>query len=111
LDDLARWARQNTPKDAVFQFAEAGRDLAPGVFRARATRALYVDWKAGGQVNFQKHFSDVWWQRWQKVEKPQTLDRYRELGIDYVVFNAGGGVPTGAEAVYSNARYVVFKLT
>ena len=110
LDDLGRWARQNTAKDALFQFANAGRDLAPGVFRARATRALYADWKAGGQVNFQKQFSDLWWQRWQQVEKPQTLDKYRQLGIDYVVFSAGDGVPADAEPVYANARYVVFKL-
>jgi hypothetical protein len=110
LDELARWARQNTPKDALFQFADAGRDLPPGVFRARATRALYADWKAGGQVNFHKQFSELWWQRWQQIEKPRTLEQYRELGIDYVVFKAGSTVPTGGLPVYANARYVVFKL-
>ena len=109
LDELARWARENTPKDALFQFADAGRDLPPGVFRARAGRALYVDWKAGGQVNFHKQFSDEWWRRWQKLEKPLSLDAYRTLGIDYVVFKAGNG-PAGVAPVYSNAKYVVYNL-
>ena len=58
LDSLAQWARDETPKDAVFQFADSGRGLEPGVFRARARRALYVDWKAGGQVNFLPDFRD-----------------------------------------------------
>jgi hypothetical protein len=114
LDDLADWARQNTAKDALFQFADFNRELAPGVFRARAVRALYADWKAGGQVNFHKQFSDLWWKRWQAVEKPQSLDTYRALGIDYVVFKAGrdssGTAPQAAAPVYSNSRYVVYKL-
>lgn len=109
LDELARWARDSTPKDALFQFADAGRDLPPGVFRARARRALYADWKAGGQVNFLKSFSPVWWERWQKIEKPQPLSTYRELGIDYVVFRTGNAPPQAAP-VYSNSEYSVFKL-
>jgi hypothetical protein len=110
LDNLAQWARNRTPKDAVFQFADAGQDLAPGVFRARATRALFVDWKAGGQVNFHKQFSELWWKRWQVTEELQSLDRYREEGIDYVVFKAGADTLVGATPVYSNSKYAVFKV-
>ena len=56
---------RNTPKDAVFQFGDAERRLEPGVFRARAKRALYVDWKAGGQVNFLQPFAMLWAERWE----------------------------------------------
>jgi hypothetical protein len=110
LDELATWARQSTAKDALFQFADAGRELPPGVFRARAKRALYVDWKAGGQVNFHRQFSKIWSERWKLGEKPQPLDAYRAKDIDYVVFKAGAGLPSGQQPVYSNAKYVVFKL-
>ena len=50
LDQLSIWARSSTPKDAVFQFADIGKGLDPGIFRAQAERAIYVDWKGGGQV-------------------------------------------------------------
>jgi hypothetical protein len=110
LNQLAEWARQNTAKDAMFQFADAGRDLAPGVFRARAVRALFADWKAGGQVNFHREFAMLWWERWQLVEDRQTLERYRALGVDYVVFSAGPNAPTDNSPVYSNAAYKVYQL-
>ncbi len=87
LTRLATWAAQNTPKDSVFLFPEAGHSLEPGVFRAQALRAVYVDWKGGGQANFLPQFGLEWWRRYQDVmTKPQTLEHYRSLGIDYVVF-------------------------
>ena len=87
LTQLSTWAAQNTPKDAVFLFPQAGHSLEPGVFRARALRALYVDWKSGGQANFLPEFGLEWWRRYQDVmTKPQTLAHYRSLGIDYVIF-------------------------
>ena len=43
-------------QEAVFQFGDAAGGWSPGVFRVRAKRALYVDWKAGGQVNFLPSF-------------------------------------------------------
>src|ERR1019366_671183 len=51
LAQLSAWARANTERDAVFVFPGAGRSLAPGIFRSDAQRAVYVDWKGGGQVN------------------------------------------------------------
>jgi hypothetical protein len=105
LDELAAWARTSTPKNALFQFADSGSQLPPGVFRARALRALYADWKAGGQVNFQKAFGELWWERWKKVENPQPLEVYELLGIDYVVFQTP--LPD-AVPVYQNARYYVY---
>jgi hypothetical protein len=109
LDELAGWARQNTSNDAVFQFVGVGRGLQPGVFRARSLRALYTDWKSGGQVNFHPAFAELWRERWEQVREPQSLDRYRELGIDYAVFPAAKKL-ADATPTYSNAEWVVYRL-
>jgi hypothetical protein len=107
LGDLIRWAQSSTSKDAVFQFADVRRGLQPGIFRARAVRAIYADWKAGGQVNFLHDFGDLWWERWQMAERAQPLRRYSEAGIDYVVFTAARA-PKGAPPAYRNSDWVVF---
>ncbi len=108
LDELAQWARQATPKEAVFHFPDAGKELYPGIFRAKSLRAVYVDWKAGGQINFLPRLGFEWWRRWQ-LAGAGGLDatapaRYRELGIDYVVVRTPRRIP-GCEPVFSNARF------
>jgi hypothetical protein len=89
LDQLSTWARSATPKDAVFQFADAGKGLDPGIFRAQALRAIYVDWKGGGQVNYLSGFAAEWWRRWLQTNqnrfKPRDLPKYAALGIRYIV--------------------------
>ena len=113
LEQLSAWARTSTSRDAVFLFADAGRDLAPGIFRAEAVRAIYVDWKSGGQVNFFKDLGEEWWSRWQQTLAqpfdPRDVTRYRRLGIDYIVVNPKNRLPDAAPA-FENARYVVYKL-
>lgn len=109
LNELAAWARSSTPKDAVFQFADVRRGLEPGVFRARALRAIYADWKAGGQANFLDTFALEWARRWRAVERPQPLHRYASLGIDYVVFTAGKA-PKDFRPVYANERWAVYQV-
>lgn len=106
LNALARWAQTSTDKNALFQFADIRRGLEAGVFRARALRAVYADWKAGGQVNFQHGFGAEWATRWQMVERTKPLEKYRQLGIDYVIYSAGKS-PAGAEPVFKNSRWVV----
>lgn len=108
LNELSNWAKQNTPKEAMFQFADAGQNQDPGVFRARALRALYVDWKSGGQVNFLKSFASEWWSRWLSIEKVQPLANYKALGIDYVVFQTAHRLKD-VQPVYENGKYVVYK--
>jgi hypothetical protein len=108
LNELSEWARANTPKDALFQFADAGQSQEPGVFRARSLRALYVDWKSGGQVNFLPAFAGEWWRRWQLVEKVHSLNKYRALGIDFVVFQKAHRL-NDVQPVYENGRYVVYR--
>ncbi len=111
LDDLARWARQATPRNAVFLFPDARKSLEPGVFRARALRPIYVDWKSGGQVNFLPRFAFQWWERWRRTGegrfKPWHVPAYGRWGIDFFVLPPEKRLPDRPPA-YENARYVVY---
>jgi uncharacterized protein DUF6798 len=111
LSQLSAWARSDTPPDSVFLFADAGRSLEPGVFRSEALRAVYVDWKGGGQVNYLRAFAEQWWFRWQQTLarefKPVDLARYEGLGIQYVVLQPKNRLQE--PVVFENARYVVYR--
>lgn len=106
LDELSKWATNNTPQNAVFQFADVRRGAEPGVFRANAERAVFADWKAGGQANFLPDFARVWADRWKRVERPQPISLYRDLNIDYVVFSTRKA-PKGLTPVWSNGSWSV----
>lgn len=111
LDALSRWARASTPQDAVYLFPDAGRQLEPGVFRADALRAVYVDWKAGGQVNFLPGFARQWWVRWQQTMagkfQPADCARFKALGVDYVVVKPRNRIAARVP-VYENSRFLVY---
>lgn len=108
LQQVVEWARTSTPQDAVFLFADVRRGLQPGIFRARAKRAIYADWKAGGQVNFLHNFGDLWWERWKLAERVQPLSKYSGLGINYVIFSVAKA-PKGAAPVFLNGKWAVFR--
>ena len=107
---LSAWARGTTPKNALFHFQQAGHELYPGIFRAEALRAVYVDWKAGGQVNYFKSLGEEWWLRWQETmllyPGPAEL---KQRGVDYVVAKTASGW-RGGTLVYSNGSYAVYRL-
>lgn len=111
VEQLSTWARTSTPRDSVFVFPDAGRSLAPGIFRAQAIRAVYVDWKGGGQINFFQDFAAEWWFRWQQTVgrgfAPQDLPRYGALGIQYVVLQPKDRLPR--PAAFENSAYVAYK--
>jgi hypothetical protein len=111
LAELARWARSSTPRQSVFLFPDADRGLDPGIFRAEALRAVYVDWKTGGQVNFMKQFGEEWWKRWQMAMtvpfSPSMLPAYSKLGIDFVAVNPAHRIP-GLIPAFSNGVYIVY---
>jgi hypothetical protein len=113
LRALADYARARTSKDAMFLFPDAGKALYPGMFRAEAVRSVYVDWKAGGQVNYFRSLAEEWWERWQATmaggDIAGNLNRFRDLGIDYVVLNKSAAIP-GRAPVYSNNGYIVYRL-
>jgi hypothetical protein len=109
---LAAWARSATPRDAVFLFPDAATDLYPGVFRARSLRAVYVDWKGGGQVNFLGSFAREWWARWQRVGAgrfdPRQMAAYPGWGIHYFVLQRAHRLP-GRATVFEDSEFLVYR--
>lgn len=113
LEELSRWARSSTGKEAMFLFPDAGRDLHPGIFRARALRAVYVDWKSGGQANYFPEVGQEWWKRWQELGalkyRRGSPGRYAQYGIDYVVLKKSNGAPQ-EPAVFENASFIAYRV-
>jgi len=111
LEQLSQWARVATPRDAVFLFPDAARSLDPGIFRSEALRAVYVDWKAGGQVNYLADFGDEWWFRWQQTMagrfKAPQFAKYDGLGIQYIVLKPEHRLARAA--MFENGQYVVYR--
>jgi hypothetical protein len=111
LREVSEWAKRSTRPDSVFLFADAERSLAPGVFRAESQRALYVDWKGGGQVNILGAFAREWGKRWEAVGRAKppllALEQYRALGIDYVVVRPQNQ-PASGPPRFANAEWEVF---
>jgi hypothetical protein len=112
LRALSNWAAHTTPRDAVFLFPGAGHSREPGVFRAKALRAVYVDWKGGGQLNFSREFGQEWWRRWTETMQPgfntAFLPVYAASGVDYIVLAPDDRAPDAP--LYANARYAVYKI-
>ncbi len=113
LEDLAQFARTKTPKDAMFLFGDAGTGPYPSIFRAEGKRAVYVDWKSGGQMNFSESLGLEWWQRWQATNAlhfdPSEVSRLPGLGIDYLVLSRNLRLQD-RQPVYENSQYVVYKI-
>lgn len=108
IADVAGWARSSTPRDAVFLFPKSGKDLHPGIFRAESRRAIYVDWKGGGQVNYFEDVALEWWARWQAVILKQASDaELAARGVDYVIVELRD-IRHGVLPIYSNAGYAVY---
>jgi hypothetical protein len=107
LAELSAWARANTGRDAVFLFPDVNRGLAPGIFRSEALRAVYVDWKGGGQVNYFKDLGEQWWFRWQQTRnfQPGDLPRYGAIGAGYVVLQK----PLERAPEFQNAAWSVYR--
>ncbi|HEY1218787.1 MAG: hypothetical protein ABSE42_06660 [Bryobacteraceae bacterium] len=110
LRQLSDWAAHCTARNAVFLFPDAGRSLAPGVFRSEALRAVYVDWKGGGQVNFVRQFGEQWWLRWSETMAPgfhpADMPKYGAAGIDYIVLQPQHRLPD--PPLFANAGYLVY---
>jgi hypothetical protein len=105
-------ARSTTPRDAVFLFPEAGRHLDPGLFRAESLRAVYVDWKGGGQLNYLRDLATEWWFCWQQTMQgfhATDLPRYEALGIRYVVLPPRDHLLQAP--VFQNSEYAIDDLS
>ena len=109
LESLIAWSKQ-TPTDSVFHFPDAGKELYPGVFRGESARAIFVDWKSGGQVNFHKRLADEWWARWQAtLAKPYltSLEAYKSVPADYLVLKAKDRFKE-TNPIFENSTFVVY---
>jgi len=86
----------------------------PAVFRARAERALYVDWKSRGQANYFPQFAIDWEKRWRDIREGQWIiqaddfSRLADMKVDYVVVRAEHAIP-GRDAEFKNSEYVVYR--
>jgi hypothetical protein len=113
LEDLVQFARTQTSKDAVFIFGDAGSSPNPSIFRAQSQRAVYVDWKSGGQMNFSERLAREWWQRWQNTNalkfNAAEVGRLPDLGIDYLVLSPAHRL-MDRQAVFENREFVVYRL-
>jgi hypothetical protein len=113
LAQLSAWARSSTAADAVFLFPDAAHGVYPGIFRSEALRAVYVDWKGGGQVNYLKELGEQWWSRWQQTVgagfQAADLAKYQTLGIQYVVVQARNRM--ASQPAFENASYCAYQLS
>jgi len=112
LEDAARWARENTPHDALF-LCEDSR------FRLRSRRSAAYGFKDGGIAFYLGKGPFMEWarravavNRAKDTRDPGTwLDLGRELGCDYVVLEkAALQTAPAAEPVYQNGVFAIVKL-
>jgi uncharacterized membrane protein len=111
VDELAAWARQSTPPAAVFCFPDSAREPYPSIFRAKALRGVYVDWKGGGQVNMVPRFGHEWSRRWNLV----TSQPFQPAQIPLLAAEGVGWLVTKTELpqykpAWTNRRYFVYQL-
>ena len=108
LAELSAWARASTSRDAVFLFPDVNKGLAPGIFRTESLRAVYVDWKGGGQVNYLKELGEQWWFRWQQTRnfQPADLPKYAAIGVGYVVLQK----PLGRPPDFQNSTWFAYRV-
>ena len=110
LDQLSEWARTSTSEQALFVFPSSGRSLEQGVFRVRALRGLYSDWKSGGQANYFRDFALEWQRRWQELSSGKlTVDDWRSRGVDYLIYSGPPSEPLG-QPVFNNGHYRAYRI-
>ena len=84
--DAQKWARENTPQDAVF--------LTPvhrSGFRIHSQRAVVTEWRDGTLLYFAPDFTVEWWQRIKAARPGIEIDEERrqliQPGLDYSVLS------------------------
>jgi hypothetical protein len=82
------------------------------VFRVRALRSLYTDWKAGGQANYFRDFALEWNKRWDELSSGKlTAEDWRARGVDYLVYAGPRNERLTQPPVFENGKYRVYQLT
>ncbi len=111
ITELALWAKKDTWGSSMFLFPDAGHEPFPGIFRALSERALYVDWKSGGQVNYFESFADEWYPRFEQTMDGRftaaRLEDMLSLPIDYYALSRKHAIK-GIKPVFANRDYLVY---
>jgi len=107
IREVADWARRTSAVDAVFSFPDAERDKFPGVFRYYANRAVYVDWKSGGQINFSRSFAMEWWERWDDIVRKSSVQNLAAKGVDFFITREPQS-NLGSKLVHENKEFWVY---
>jgi hypothetical protein len=111
ITEVALWAKKDTWGSSMFLFPDAGHEPFPGIFRALSERALYVDWKSGGQVNYFESFADEWYPRFEQTMDGQLtaarLEDMLSLPIDYYVLRRKHAIER-IKPVFANRDYLVY---
>jgi hypothetical protein len=112
IDDLARWAEQETWGSSLFQFPDAGKADDPEVFRALSRRAIWAGWRSGEIAAVSDKAGQEWWARWQQsMSRPYSPEIWPAMlrqPIDYYVLERGHELK-GVKPAYMNSRYVVYE--
>jgi hypothetical protein len=115
LRQLAEWARSKTDETQVFLFADDGAFGGSGPFRARALRAVYVDYEGRSLVNYYPQYSAEWLQRWRDVHQgrwlagPQDFQDLAGRHIDFLVLRREHAI-RDKQPEFGNAEYVVYRV-
>lgn len=123
--DVQRWARDNTPPQALF--------LTPSQmngFRVHSHRAIVGEWRDGTQLFFSAAFARPWWERMEalqpglrvapdgrrllvqgrslsQLDDAQVLARARQFGADYIVLSVQP--PRRLDLLYRNSQWAVYR--
>jgi hypothetical protein len=126
--DVQRWARDSTPRDAIFVVPPSHEG-----FRVESERSIYGDWKDGTQAFFNADIGYKWLRRMQRLGFRRELavtglsgrealdDAYRELGapdLRAIVDDIASAKPVyvvdfadanrwDSDPVFSNKHYAV----
>jgi hypothetical protein len=110
-NELSQWAESNTWGGSMFLFPDLGRAPAPGLFRAEARRAVWVDWQTGSEADYFDSFADEWYRRWQDAMAgsytPQRLAGLLALPVDYYVLRREHQL-ANVRPVFADRGFVVY---
>jgi hypothetical protein len=126
--DVQRWAKENTPADAIFLTPP---QTAKGGFRVFSERPVVCEWRDGTQLYFSGDFDEQWWKRLNAVgdlmldtagrhivsrrsldDLPdgRLMELARDFGAKYIVLPKDAK-KNGRELskVFENARWAVYR--
>ncbi len=110
---LAAYANANTPKDTMFLFPTPAKNCIRDYSEPKQSGPCTSIGKPAEQVNYFRSLAEDWWARWQSTMSGKdiaaNLDRFRGLGIDYIVMKRIHPI-AGLTPEYSNGAYLLYRL-